>query len=95
MITTTVTEQVQLVNSEFRPLEVSHLLKKMIAESINLHKIERLKLLIGNENADTDWLDNSISYLSYEEKKLKAMIEKAQRAGKKVNINATVEITVE
>lgn len=95
MVTTAVTEQVQLVNGKFKPLDASDFLKKLIAESINAHKIERLKLLIGNENTDTDWLDNNIKYLAYEEKQLRAIIDEAQRAGKKVNINAKLDITIE
>lgn len=94
MINTAIKEQVQLVNSEFRALEASDFLNKVIAESVNMHKAERLKLLIGNEDIDTDWLDNNISYLSYEEKKLKKMIDEAKRTGKKVRINAKVEVTI-
>lgn len=95
MLTTSIKKEVQLVNSEFKPFEVSDYLRKVIAESVNLHKIERLKLLIGNEDSDTDWLDNNISYLSYEAKQLKAIIDKAQREGKKISVNAKVEITVD
>jgi hypothetical protein len=95
MLTTSINKEVQLVKSEFEPFEVSSYLRKVIAESVNLHKIERLKLLIGNEDTDTDWLDNNINYLSYEEKQLRAIIEKAKREGKKVSINAKIEITVD
>lgn len=95
MVTTAIKKEVQLVNTKFQPTDVSSFIKNLVGESINLHKIERLKLLIGNENTDTDWLDNNISYLTSEEKQLKAIIQEAQRAGKKVNINAKLEVTVE
>lgn len=95
MVTTKVMEQVQLIDGQFKPLDASTLIKKLIGEGINADKIERLKLLIGNENTDTSQIDAHINYLNREEKYIKEIIAEAQKTGRKIGINAKIEIALE
>lgn len=94
MVATEVMQKVQLMDCEVTPLEASNVLKNFIDEAINFNKKSRLKLLIGNENADTRQFCGNIENLSYEKQEAKAIIAEARRRGLKVSVKTTLEFTI-
>ncbi|MFD1061915.1 hypothetical protein ACFQ1Q_01555 [Winogradskyella litorisediminis] len=85
-------QEVQLVEGQFSCSEASHVINELINEKINFHKLQRLSLCEGNENADTHYATNRIAELENEKLIAKSYIDKARKEGYDVFIDGVLEI---
>jgi len=92
MMVTDVIQKVQLVEGEFTPSEAQDVVCALINEKINFHKIQRLCLFEGDENADVKYPSGRIAELFEERKTAKAFIKMARERGCSIKINGTLEI---
>lgn len=93
MVLTEVTQKINLIDGQFTPSEASDVMEALIREKINFHKVQRLQLLIGDDNCETEELGGRIAELQKEKQKAKAFFAEARRAGRNVVINGTIEIS--
>lgn len=87
-------QKIQLVKGTFTPSEASDIICALIDEKINFHKIQRLQVLEGDHNSETNQLDGRIQELEDEKRMAKAFIATTRGLGRKLNINGVLQITV-
>jgi len=88
------TQNIQLVKGQFTPSETSHIIKSLINEKINFHKIQRLQIWEGNHKCETDQLDGRIKELENEKKTALDFINSVRGLGQNLKINGILEISV-
>ena len=93
--TATKTDQkINLIDGIFTASETSDILKGLIDQKINFHKIHRLCLTEGDQN-DTCTYDNGrIAELMNEKEKLNAFIKQVREQGGALQIKGNIEITL-
>ncbi|WP_179005236.1 hypothetical protein [Winogradskyella forsetii] len=87
-------QKIQLVKGDFTPSEAVHIIRSLIDEKINFHKIQRLQIWEGNHKCNTEQLDGRIKELEKEKEIAREFINKSRSSGQKLQINGTLEITV-
>lgn len=87
-------QKIQLVKGDFTPSEAVHIIRSLIDEKINFHKIQRLQIWEGNHKCNTEQLDGRIKELEKEKEIAHEFINKSRSSGQKLQINGTLEITV-
>jgi hypothetical protein len=88
-----VKQDIRLVEGEFTPSEAMHIIRTLLNEKINFHKLQRLTVLEGDCNSQTSYADNRIQELENEKEIAKEFISKMRKEGIKLRINSTIEIT--
>lgn len=94
MKTVDVMQKVQLVDGQFTPSEASDIIKALIKEKINFHKIHRLSMFEGNIDSDTSLDDSRVNQLKKEQIKFDAICDEARSLGKNIRINGILNIEV-
>ncbi|WP_369998252.1 hypothetical protein [Winogradskyella sp.] len=87
------TQKVQLVEGLFTPSEANHIVNVLIEQKVNFHKLQRLSIREGCEDADTTYENNRISELQNEKQIAKDHIAIARKEGYNVVINGTLNIS--
>ena len=95
MLLTEVTQKIQLVEGEFTASEASDIISSLIDEKINFHKLQRLSLCEGNQNANCSYPNGRIKELINEKKIAKEFLKEARREGKRVRIDGILNISFE
>lgn len=91
----TKTEQkINLIDGIFTASETADILRAMIDQKINFHKIHRLCLTEGNENDDCVYDNNRIAELVNEKENLNAFIKQVREQGGALQIKGNIEITL-
>lgn len=88
------TQSVQLVKGEFTPSEALEVVKSLINEKINFHKIQRLQIWEENHDSQTTHLDNRIDELRQEKELVTTFITNLKDRAKTIKINGVLEISV-
>jgi hypothetical protein len=88
-----VVQKINLVDGQFTPSEASDVMNALIRQKINFHKVQRLQMLIGDDDSETAELSSRIAELLEEQKKAKEFFIQARKAGRNVVINGTLEIS--
>ena len=86
-------QEVQLVEGLFKPSEATHIVNALIDQKINFHKIQKLRLWEGSEEADTTYENSRIKELDNAKKIAKDYISIARKEGYNVVINGTLNIS--
>jgi hypothetical protein len=86
-------QNINLVEGEFTPSEAAHIVSSLLNEKINFHKLQRLTLLEGNSDSQTNYVDNRILELENEKSVARAFISKMRKEGIKLRIDSTIKIT--
>lgn len=86
-------QKVQLVEGTFTPSEASDVISALIDEKINFHKLQRLSLCEGHQDANTTYPDGRIGELMREKDIAKDIIREARTMGYQLQIDGTLEIT--
>ena len=86
-------QEVQLVEGLFKPSEATHVVNALIDQKINFHKIQKLRLWEGSEEADTTYENNLIKELNDAKQTAKDYIAIARKEGYNVVINSTLSIS--
>jgi hypothetical protein len=94
VIENTKKQKIQLVKGEFTPSEALDIIRSLIDEKINFHKIQRLQLWEGSHSCNTDQLDGRIQELEKEKQVAKEFIAGMRAQGKKLSINGVLEIKI-
>ena len=94
VIKKTKTQKIQLVKGEFTPSESLDIVRALIDEKINFHKIQRLQLWEGSHSCNTDQLDGRIQELELEKQKIKEFVAGMRAQGKNLKINGVLEIKI-
>lgn len=95
MVLTEIQQKIQLVEGQFTPSEASDVVTALINEKINFHKLQRLSIWEGDQNANAAYSNNRIDELYAELMKAKEFINSARYEGVNVRINGRLEITFE
>lgn len=82
--------KVQLVKGEFSPSEAWDVINGLLDEKINFHKIQRLKIYEGNEQAETLDADERIRELMEEKKHARRVVREARERGCTLEISGTI-----
>ena len=94
VIEETTKQKIQLVKGEFTPSESLDVVRSLIDEKINFHKIQRLQLWEGSHRGNTDQLDGRIQELEKEKQIAKEFIAGMRAQGKNLSINGVLEIKI-
>ena len=89
----TTTQEVQLVEGLFTPSEANHIVNVLIEQKVNFHKLQKLRVCEGCEDADTTYENNRIQELLNEKQTAKDYIAIARKEGYNVVINGTLNIS--
>lgn len=84
---------VKLVEGEFTPVQASDIMRSLIKQKINFHKIESLQKWERNHDHDHEPIGNRIEQLQQAEKDAKAFIIKMKKEGKKIRIHGSLTIS--
>jgi hypothetical protein len=90
---TEVIQKINLINGQFTPAEASELVANLLREKINFHKVQRLQLLIGDHESETEELGGRIAELLEEKQKAKDFFAEIGRSGLNIVIKGTLEIS--
>jgi hypothetical protein len=85
-------QNVQLVQGIFSPAQAHEIILSLITQKINFHKMEEVQLWEKNHDTDLQPLKNRILELEKEKVKAKKFIEEVAVAGKKLEINSTLQM---
>lgn len=86
-------QEVQLVEGLFTPSEAMHVVNALIDQKLNFHKIQKLRLWEGCDEADTTYENNRIKELNGAKQTAKDYISIARKEGYNVVINGTLNIS--
>ncbi len=89
---TEVIQKVQLVDGKFTPSEASDVIKGLIQEKINFHKLQRLSICEGDEKGDCRYPDGRVTELVAELSVAQEIIAEARQKGKQLRINGILEL---
>ncbi len=95
MVLTEVKQKIQLVEGQFTPSQANDIVKALLDEKINYHKLQRLSMIVGDEMADVESSDIRIAELIREKKIARDFINMARKEGKNVRINGILNISFE
>lgn len=87
-------QKVRLVEGAFSTKEASNIVNTAISEQINAYKIQRLHAGIGSEYCDVEALNFKINELKHEKANIQEIINEAKRAGRKVFINTSIDVSI-
>ena len=88
-------QTIQLVDGNFTVSEARDIIRKLIEEKINFHKIQRLSLSEGDLNANTIYPDQRIKELENEKENSKNFFADIPSNGYNIKINGVLEISIE
>lgn len=91
---TSTTQKVQLVEGGFTASEAMDVISSLIEQKINFHKLQRLSVCEGHQNADTEFENRRIEELMNELRIAKAYLAEARRNGHMVSINGVLDINL-
>ncbi|MAN58995.1 MAG: hypothetical protein CMC08_04070 [Flavobacteriaceae bacterium] len=87
-----VVEKIQLVDGDFTPIEALDVIRGLIDEKINFHKVQRLSITEREQLADTGYPDGRIRELMQEKEKAKEALLEAYEKGYQIRINGILEM---
>lgn len=85
-------KRIQLSKDCVSPSEASDMIQSLIKKNVNYHKLRRLSMVIGDENADTRFQDQQINRLLMEKERLDDIIADAREQGCDLYLKTTIEI---
>lgn len=85
-------QSINLIEGIFTASETADLLRSMLDQKINFHKVHRLCITEGNHDEACTYDNNRINELVAEKEKLNAFIKQVRETGGALQINGTVEI---
>ena len=86
-------QNIQLVKGEFTPSEASDVIRALIDQKINFHKIQRMQLWEGSHDGEMGPLNGRIEELQEEKKNAKKFIAKMRGLGRNIKIDGVLKIT--
>jgi hypothetical protein len=86
-------QEVQLVEGLFTPSEATHIVNALIDQKVNFHKIQKLRMCEGYDEADTTYENSRINELNDAKQTAKDYISIARKQGYNVVINGTLNIS--
>lgn len=86
-------QQIRLVDGEFTPSEACDILKSLLDEKINFHKLQRLTIWEGNVNGNCSFPNNRIEELQSEKETVDEFIKAARQNGSMIKIKGILDIT--
>lgn len=92
MSTVEVIHKVQLVDGEFTPSEAADIIRALIKEKINFHKLNRLSSWVGNADGDTSYDDSRVAQLEKAQNEFIKVCQEARARGKQIKINGILDV---
>lgn len=90
---TEVIQQINLINGQFTAAEAAELVETLLREKINFHKVQRLQLLISDQDSATEVLGGRIAELLVEKQKAKDFFAELSKSGRNIIIKGTLDIS--
>ncbi len=87
-------QNIRLVDGEFTASEASFIVQALLDEKINFHKLQRLSMLEGDCNTNTNYDNGRIQELENEKVTAKEFFSQIRQQGLKLKINGNLKITV-
>lgn len=88
------TQKIQLVDGVFTVSEASDVVLSLLNEKINFHKLQRLSLCEGHQNANTKFPDERIAELEHEKSVAKEFFAQARSKGNTIKIDGILNISI-
>lgn len=85
-------QNINLIEGIFTASETADLLRSMLDQKINFHKVHRLCITEGNHDDACTYDNNRINELIAEKEKLNAFIKQVREKGGALQITGNVEI---
>lgn len=86
------TQSINLIDGLFSPSDAADILITMIEKKINFHKLQMLQIFEGNHEDPCNYDNSRLSELKLEKERLEDIIKNARQNGKKMNIQARINI---
>lgn len=87
-------QKINLIEGIFTASETADILRAMIDQKINFHKIHRLCITEGNHDDDCTYDNGRIAELMAEKEKLNTYIKQVREQGGALQIKGNIEITL-
>jgi uncharacterized protein with FMN-binding domain len=87
-------QKINLIDGIFTASETADILRGMIDQKINFHKIHRLCITEGNQDDSCSYDNGRIAELMQEKEKLNAFIKQVREQGGALQIKGNIEITL-
>ena len=94
LIAPATSHQVGLVRGTFTPSEAADIVRALIEEKINFHKIQRLQRWEGAHTCDTSDLNDRITQLEQEKQEALAYIAELRASNKRLSIYGNLRIKI-
>ena len=85
-------QAIRLVDGEFTPDETRDVVKSLLDEKINFHKLQRLALWEGDINANASFPIQRIAELEHEKEILKEFLKIAGKEGAMLKITGNLKL---
>lgn len=95
MIATQEIERIEIANGGYAPSQAADVLNALIQQKINFYKVVRLSERIGNEDADTSWIDEKIENLTAQKENAKQVIKEARMLGRKIHLEGSIKLRLD
>ena len=87
-----VLQHINLVDGVFTPMEALDVIRGLLDEKINFHKLQRLSITERELYGDTNFPDGRIKELAQEKTHAKDIVLEAYEKGYQIKINGTLNI---
>lgn len=87
-------QKINLIDGIFTASETADILRAMLDQKINFHKIHRLCITEGNQDDSCSYDNGRIAELMQEKEKLNAFIKQVREQGEALKIKGNIEITL-
>ncbi len=87
-------QTIRIVDGEFTPEEANDIVRALVNEKINFHKLQRLAIWEGDVNANASFPNSRIEELEGEKIKFNEFVKLARKGGSMLRIEGDLKVSL-
>lgn len=87
-------QSIRIVDGEFTPEEANDIVRALVNEKINFHKLQRLAIWEGDVNANASFPNSRIEELEGEKIKFNEFVKLARKGGSMLRIEGDLKVSL-
>lgn len=87
-------QSIRIVDGEFTPEEANDIVRALVNEKINFHKLQRLAIWEGDVNANASFPNSRIEELEREKIKFNEFVKLARKGGSMLRIEGDLKVSL-
>ena len=92
MTTVYLMQKLQLIDGVFSPSEASSMVKSLIKEQVNHHKLKQLSRWEADHSSDLNFEEHQVKVLLQENEHFRALCETARLEGKHLQVSGAINV---